>query len=107
MTFYKLADVWRESTLVLLSSPSKPGKPRGIQWRESEREGEREREDQSEQQRNALHHSELLLSALPLACCGMRNYSTIKVPVTVSVCLVTTLSHVNNAAWMEQSISHK
>lgn len=63
--------------LELSSSPLKPRKPAGIQWRE--------REDQSKQHRNALHQSKLLLSALPLACHGMCNYSTIKVPVLVTV----------------------
>lgn len=67
--------------LELSSSPLKPRKPAGIQWRE--------REDQSKQQRNALHQSKLLLSALPLACHGMCNYSTIKVPVLVTVCVCT------------------
>lgn len=67
---------------------------------------ESERGDQSKQQRNALSPSRLLC-ALPLACHGMCNYSTIKVPVLayvcVCVCLVTTLDPVNNAAWTERT----
>ena len=109
LLLYDFIHIWRR-VLELPSSPLKPGKPTGIQW-----ERQRGRKDQSKQQRNALHQSKLLLSALPLACRGMCNYTTIKVPVLVTVCvgawasrcLVTTLNHVNNVAWTGRAISHK
>ncbi len=82
LLLYDCIYIWR-SMLGLMSSPLKPGKPTGTIRRERERE--RKREDQSKQQRNALHHLELLLSTLPLACHVMRNYSTIKVPAPVTV----------------------
>lgn len=97
-----------EIMLELSPSPLKPGKPAGIRWSKRKRE----REDQSKQQRNALSPSRLLC-ALPLACHGMCNYSSLKVPVlacvcmcgcaSTSQCLVTTLNPVNNAARSEST----
>ena len=69
----------------LTSSPLKPWKPAGIQKKREGRRG-----DQSKQQRNALHQLER--SALPLACLGMCNYSAIKVPQLVTVCVLVCVS---------------